>query len=1000
MPPTHLNQVEVYVVSARPEAAHGPDRLLGALRYVLILAAPILLAAVACKLHKQQAMTDGLTPALAAGLLARDLAFAALWLAGWSVLLARAQGRLGGLVLGALHLGTFLGLAYTVIEHAFFLVTGTFMDWDLLGYSFEQLDKLERLILSEVGPGTVVAFLAVVALALWPLALARLRPVDGPLRWRGRWTERPLQAFGALLIGLLLPMALTAGVAIPDRLEQARANPMAALAQGAAASFTRTLRRGTAPVAVKPVEPLVVARTADTRLHNVVLIVLESERAQSMTPWAPELNTTPFLNDLAAKGSVAERAYTVVPHTSKSLVPIHCGIYPRIIQSVVEVSPNALPSDCLARVLRRQGYSTGFVQAPESIFERRTELIGAFGFETFLSRDDLPKEGFEDSSYFGYEDDVMLQPTLDWVDQQRQPFFLGMLTLVSHHFYKVPKSIDKQKLADEPRLNDYLNTIRYEDRFLKKLYAGFEERGLIDNTLFIIVGDHGEAFGEHGLWQHGDTYHEEGIWVPLLLAGAGVDKLPRRVGGLRQHIDIMPTILQALGLQIAAGELPGIPLFEPKGHDLLHFSCWRNDSCLAIRDRQQKTIYHYGKRKPEVFDLVADPGETVNLLSTGAITAAEVEARVAAMKAWREQVNARYESQAKRRTQSYVSRQRPKVQHPVSIRLDDFVRLIGYDLQHASITSGDPNWITFYFEVLKKPTPGWQLFVHVVGPGAMLNADHVPVEGSYPIDQWQPGEFITDRTWLRIKPQRPSGPYAVNIGLYNEKENSRRALPIREPLPDDLEVGTQPSGRSWAAAVGNMRQIVVTTIDVHNPLVPYTPRPDTGAAGLPAKARPYVHAAVPKDVGTRMDVRFDDVIQLHGVEVPEGRVTLGSPVTLTYHIEVLKRPTPTTELFVHVVGPQQAYHNAVHVPVEGTYPVDRWHAGEFLEDRHVITLPADMATGEYKVWLGFWDPNAMTPFGRLNPVARPWVEAVERRVLVASLNFVKKGQRDAPHPHE
>ena len=987
-------------MSAPAQTAPARDRLVGALRYVLLLGGPLLLAAAACKLHKQQAMSGDLDPLLAAALLARDLAFGGLWLAGWWALLASCRGRTGRLPLAAMHLCTLLAFGYTVVEHSFFVVTGTFMDWDLLGYTFDHLDKLERLIMSEVGPGTVLALLAVLALALWPLALRRLWPADAPIVWRDRWRQRPIRAFAALLLLLALPLPLTLGVTIPDRLEQARANPIAALAQGAAASLTRVLQRGTAPVAVKPVEPLVVARTAHTRPLNVVLIVLESERAQSMGPWAPGLKTTPFLDELAAKGAVVDRAYTVVPHTSKSLVPIHCGIYAQVIQSVVEVSPNALPSDCLARVLRRHGYSTGFIQTPESIFERRTELVGAFGFESFLSRDDFPTEGFEPSSYFGYEDDVMLQPTLDWVDKQQEPFFLGMLTLVSHHFYKVPKSMKKKHYVAEKRLNDYLNTIAYQDRFLRKLFAGLEARGLFDKTLFVIVGDHGEAFGEHGLWQHGDTYHEEGIWVPLLLAGAGIEKLPKRVGGLRQHIDIMPTVLEALGLRIAAGELPGISLFNPAGHDLLHFSCWRNDSCLATRDARQKTVYHYGKRKPEVFDLVADPDEKVNLVSTGQVSGQEVEARIAGMKRWRDEVNARYDNQAKRRTRSYVSRQRPEVQHPTSIRFDDFIRLIGYDLEHEKTISGDPNWITFYFEVLKKPTPGWQLFVHMVGPGAMLNADHVPVEGSYPIDQWQEGEFITDRTWLRIKPQRPSGPYDVFIGLYNEKENNRRAKPRREPLPDDAIVGEQRSGRSWASSVSSMRRVAVTTIDIDNPKVPYLAPPDDGAAGLPAAAQPYVHPAVPKDVGTRMDVRFGDVVQLHGVQAPTEPVRLGSAVTLTYHLEVLKRPTRWTELFVHVVGPKAAYFNAVHTPVEGTYPVARWHAGEFLEDRHVFTLPPHLPAGEYKVWMGFWDPNAMTPFGRLEPVARPWIEAVERRVLVATLKVFKPGERPRETPHE
>ncbi|HEY8376216.1 MAG TPA: sulfatase-like hydrolase/transferase, partial [Nannocystis sp.] len=194
--------------------------------------------------------------------------------------------------------------------------------------------------------------------------------------------------------------------------------------------------------------------------------------------------------------------------------------------------------------------------------------------------------------------------------------------------------------AGDPRFNDYLNTVAYTDRFIGKLHAGLFERGLLENTIFVVIGDHGEAFGEHGRTQHDNVIWEEGLRVPLILSGPGVGPPGRVVEGLFQSIDVAPTIARLVGLP-APPAWVGVDLLESAGHERLFFSCWHDDTCMAMREGARKAIYHYGEPETVVHDVVADPLETEDMSHEGD-HAAFAEAAVEAMFQWRTATNGRY----------------------------------------------------------------------------------------------------------------------------------------------------------------------------------------------------------------------------------------------------------------------------------------------------------------------------------------------------------------------
>jgi len=159
-----------------------------------------------------------------------------------------------------------------------------------------------------------------------------------------------------------------------------------------------------------------------------------------------------------------------------------------------------------------------------------------------------------------------------------------------------------------------LNSIYYQDRFLEKLLDQYRELGLYERTLFVIVGDHGEAFGEHGFKLHDGVIYEEGIRVPLLLHGAGL--AARRVPHVVSQVDILPTLVALLGYRIDAGTYDGGNLLEKDEGSVAHASCWYSERCIARIARDRKIVSHFGHREAEAYAIDADPRERRDVFGT------------------------------------------------------------------------------------------------------------------------------------------------------------------------------------------------------------------------------------------------------------------------------------------------------------------------------------------------------------------------------------------------
>ncbi len=588
------------------------------------------------------------------GLMRSDLLFSLTYVLLWVGLFAMARkGVSRRIVVVLFHVVTTLVALITTSAYQYFKVTGSTLDFDYIYLWYNSPEGTWGAIASEVNPGLLVLILLILAYAvLGPSVVTRL-----VTRWRGwsgadlRMAEIPwLRVFGVgLATYALCSFSLLPGGASTDESRSFAQNSVVNLAvTGIEVAESEELPALVADTVVEEAPPAAEASLVPTESErrNVVLIFLESTRAMATTPYNQQLETTPFMDALAKKSLLVERAYAVVPHTHNAITATSCGVEPPLDYwgtMVLGTGDDSVPFTCLPDLLKGQGYKSAYFMSHESTFERSPKIMENLGYEEFYSVENMDKEGFEKSSYFGYEDDIMLEPSEDWLQDHRdEPFLATYLTSAPHHDYRAPQErYGRKEFTDNDLVNRYLNSVRNQDFFLKNLFDQYKKLGLYEDTVFVILGDHGEAFGEHGRYQHDNVPYEEGLRIPMLIHDPRQFQDGATLSGPVTQLDVLPTVADLLGYQIEGGEYSGGSLLRPLSKNrTLMFSCWYQSGCLASLKGTEKYIYHFDDQPDELFDLSKDPGERQNLI--GQRSQEEIEQRRRELLEWRAKVNANY----------------------------------------------------------------------------------------------------------------------------------------------------------------------------------------------------------------------------------------------------------------------------------------------------------------------------------------------------------------------
>lgn len=364
------------------------------------------------------------------------------------------------------------------------------------------------------------------------------------------------------------------------------------------------------------------------RGYNVLLVTIDTLRADRVGAYGNRLGLTPTVDRLAAQGLRFTTAYAHVPMTLPSHATLLTGQYP-FTNGVRDNGAFALAKNTptLANALRAAGYRTAaFVGS--FVLDARFGL--AAGFDLY---DDRVRGNSANLEVVQRSADEVLSPASDWIMKGPAPYFAWVHLYDPHEPYDPPEPYRSRYASDL-----YAGEVAYADAALGTALDRLQRAGMLDRTLIIVASDHGESLGEHGERTHGLFAYDSTLRVPLVfwaapaVEAAAVD-FPARL------VDVAPTVLDLIGappLATSDGRslrpfLGHARLFDraPSYFEALNASLTRHWAPLKGLVLDQLKVIDLPI--PELYDVASDPGETRNLYPSSRERARPLEALLDAM---------------------------------------------------------------------------------------------------------------------------------------------------------------------------------------------------------------------------------------------------------------------------------------------------------------------------------------------------------------------------------
>ena len=355
-------------------------------------------------------------------------------------------------------------------------------------------------------------------------------------------------------------------------------------------------------------------------LPNVILVFLESVSYSETSLANPESQQTPCLSRLAKEGIAFHNTLVPMPYTNKAFWTALSSTTPADEINPVEAVVSQKTYEGLPSILSRAGYRTAFFQMSKGVFECMPGIFHNFGFDWAWFRENLQDK----SSYLGYMngDDIrMLKPAFEWAKQKPGPFFLTMITSVTHDPYAVPGWFEKPCETQHER---YQQAVRFTDYYLERLCQELEGSGFKDNTILCVIGDHGTSFRaskDRGRW----IPYDEVIKVPWIIRWPGHIEAGQNERRLCSQLDVAPTILKLLGFDISKAGFEGEDALMPRSADRrLFFSSVAPESPAGFTEGERKVVYWPILGKVFEYDLKTDPNEN-NAMVVDSIEAEQIK---------------------------------------------------------------------------------------------------------------------------------------------------------------------------------------------------------------------------------------------------------------------------------------------------------------------------------------------------------------------------------------
>ncbi|MEW6382129.1 MAG: tetratricopeptide repeat protein [bacterium] len=365
-------------------------------------------------------------------------------------------------------------------------------------------------------------------------------------------------------------------------------------------------------------------------LPNILLISIDTLRADHLGCYGYRGIPTPHIDHLAREGMLVTSCYTPVPITLPSHATLMTGQYP-LAHNVRDNGTFRLGEESLtlAEILKSKGYQTAaFVGA--FVLDSRFGLDQGFD----IYDDQMELEGKKSDLLFEERRaEEVIGAAGNWLDQKQPgPFFLFIHCFDPHAPYHAPAPYGRGiEGCDDPAnlASCYDQEIAYTDDCLGRLFEKMKELGIFDQTLICFTADHGESLGEHGEPSHSVFVYDSTIHVPLIIRYP--EKIPRAERFLRQvsSVSIAPTILDMAGIHLADSKMQGESLWSMKtaagqassqDPDKEAIYCetyfpFYNHHWSPLQGVRTSEWKYVKAPKPELYQLANDPRELSNLFS-------------------------------------------------------------------------------------------------------------------------------------------------------------------------------------------------------------------------------------------------------------------------------------------------------------------------------------------------------------------------------------------------
>ncbi len=425
---------------------------------------------------------------------------------------------------------------------------------------------------------------------------------------------------------------------------------------------------------------------------SVLLISIDTLRADALGVYGNTKVQTPWIDRLAKEGVRFEKAHAHNVVTLPSHSNILSGQYP-LTHTVRDNTGFHFPAgqETLATMLKAKGFATGaFVSA--------FVLDSRFGLDRGFDVYDDQTVAIERQGPFMVPDRKGVETVaraVRWIEAQGDHQFFAFVHLYDPHFPYQPGEPFASRHKDEP----YYGEVEAADAALEPLLKPILDGPRGKRTLVILTSDHGEGLGEHAESTHGTFAYESTLHVPLIFALPGVKG--REVSEMVRHVDVVPSVLDALGMS-PLKELPGTSLWPlalggPNTAPVSYFeslSASLNQGWAPLRGILDGRHKYIDLPLPELYDLTADPGETKNLVAREPEVLERLRSSLARERQRDRGVNRGAEDAAtleRLRALGYVAASAQAVQKDVYTAADDPKNLIEIDTRNRSVVTAFMN---------------------------------------------------------------------------------------------------------------------------------------------------------------------------------------------------------------------------------------------------------------------------------------------------------------------